>query len=106
MGLHWPKIQEDALEGFRILCGGVQTFFTQTLDATEQTGMTMSLHNLDTAIQARYRDVGESIYQQYTVGSNMGIEGDFKKQFEEIDRLLVERQHLLEEMKGESQQKD
>ena len=94
----WRKIQEDAVEGFRLLRGEAQSFFKRTLVATERVKMRKALDNVEETLQERYQVVGEKIYQHFTAGRGLLTEREFREQFGEIEQLQNERQRLLEEM--------
>ena len=106
MRAQWRKIQEDAVEGFRLLRGEAQSFFKRTLVATERTKMRKALDKVEETLQERYQEVGEKIYQHFTAGEGLPTERDFRERFGEIEQLQTERQRLLEEMNAASQLQD
>ncbi|MGH7273469.1 MAG: hypothetical protein ACREIQ_03280 [Nitrospiria bacterium] len=106
MGTQWRKIQEDAVEGFRILQGEAQSFFKRTLVATERTRMRRNRDKLEEALQEGYQEVGKKIYQYFTTGECLLTERDFRKQFGEIEQLQAERQRLMDEMSAASKLQD
>ena len=106
MRTQWRKIQEDAVEGFRILQGEAQSLFKRTLVATERARMRRNMDKLEEALQEKYQEVGKKIYQYFTAGEGLLTERDFREQFGEIEQLQAERQRLMEEMNASSKLQD
>jgi len=106
MRTQWRKLQEDAVEGFRILQGEAQSLFKRTLVATERARMRRNMDKLEEALQEKYQEVGKKIYQYFTAGEGLLTERDFREQFGEIEQLQAERQRLLEEMNASSKLQD
>lgn len=106
MRTQWRKIQENAVEGLRILQGEAQSLFKRTLVATERARMRRNMDKLEEALQGKYQEVGKKIYQYFTAGEGLLTERDFQEQFGEIEQLQAERQRLLEEMNASSKLQD
>jgi hypothetical protein len=96
----WRRIKQDAVEGFRIFREEILAIFNKTLAGTERTKMRWALNQVEAALQERYREVGEKVCQRFIRGEDRITEKDVEGSFREIERLEIERQRILEEIKS------
>lgn len=96
----WLRIKHDAAEGWRIFREEILAVFSRTLAGTERTKMKWALHQVETVLQERYQAIGEKVCQHFVRGGDRITEKDVEDSFREIERLEVERQQILEEIKN------
>jgi hypothetical protein len=99
----WQRIKQDAVEGFRIFREEILAIFNKTLAGTDRTKMRWTLRQVESALQERYQEVGEKVCQHFTRGEDRITEKDVEDSFKEIERLEIERQRILEEIKDRAE---
>ncbi|MCI0530307.1 MAG: hypothetical protein L0Y56_22915 [Nitrospira sp.] len=92
-------MKKDVAEGFRILREEILAIFNKTLTGAERTKMRWALRQVESALQERYQEVGEKVCQHFIRGEDRITEKDVEGSFKEIERLEIERQRILEEIK-------
>jgi hypothetical protein len=95
----WQRIKQDAVEGFRIFREEMLGIFGKTLAGTERAKIRWALRQVESALQQRYQEVGEKVCQHFSRGEGQITEQDVEGSFKEIERLEIERQRILEEIK-------
>lgn len=90
------------MRGLRLLREELEALMTGTLMGVQRVKLRRALDQVEQALEQQYQVLGEQICHSWMQGEIQSLGRErFRHQFAEIERLQVERQRLLEEIKGQ-----